>query len=232
MEYRYCPSCGAEHLPDVSHCSDCGTELVDDPPEATEPAPWLERLNDRLILRVVFVVFLIAATIYAVGGSFAALHFTVGFLREWESFQGAQVSQQVAAAAFPVAIVALGAIVGAFLLRAYLSWSDQPGSRRAEVEEDAERSGETHGRMNALMRLLFALTVVFALMWAVTGIATSREMAEFQTLTNPGPFEEPDDRYLILSALHYSSYVAAVASLAIMGAILILRAHRRLTPGS
>lgn len=227
MEYRYCPSCGAEYHADVSHCSDCGSELVDDPPAATEPVPWLERLNDRLILRGVFVVFLVAALIYALAGSFGAVLVTVGHLRQWESFRAAQPFQNVASAAFPVAIAALGGLVGAFLLRAYLSWADRSGTEEGQNGEGAHATG---GRMGNLMRLLFALTVVFAIMWAVTGIATSREVAEFQTFANVPPFDEPEDRYVILAALHYSSYVAGVASLTIMGSLLILKAHQRL-PG-
>lgn len=79
-----------------------------------------------------------------------------------------------------------------------------------------------------LIRLLFALTVVFALLWAGTGIATSREQVEYRSSFGFGSdAESPSDSFITLATVNTAAYTGGVASLAIMGAGLIARTHER-----
>ena len=81
------------------------------------------------------------------------------------------------------------------------------------------------------MRVLFALTIVFALLWAGTGAATSEERAEYSTGIvgiSEGLPNEPDDSFITLVSIYYAAYGLGIACLAIMGAGLIVRANRRM----
>lgn len=82
------------------------------------------------------------------------------------------------------------------------------------------------------MRLLFALTVIFALLWAGTGIATSSEQAGFTGSWPSSSQQEPEDTFVTLLALNYAAYSGGVSCLAIMGAGLIVTGHRRLQGAS
>lgn len=224
----YCPVCGDEFVNGITRCPEHDVELVDEPPEFDEPLSWVDRFNDRAVLRVTFIVFLVAAVVYAISGSTTAILFQFTQSGNDYSFEKAQLAQQIQTASFPVAIAALGILAGALLLRAYIS-----------ITEESETPGVEHPRESAIglspisqgvMRLLFALSVVFALMWAGTGIATSQDQIERRSIRfGTEPEDQPTDTYLLLLMLNYVAYTGGVTSLAIMGAGLMAGAHRRMS---
>jgi len=214
---RYCPVDGDEYLDSVTRCPDHDVELVDEEPNLPEAMSWVERLNDRLAMRVAFILFFLAATVYAVAGTVAGLLIALDPLKQSHferSFQFSTIQE----AAFPLAIAALGVMIAALALRGYL----EPGELRVTADADEMKRPSTG---EGPMRLLFALVVVFALLWAGTSIAISRERSGPQELFQE---EQANDTYITLSALNYSAYSVGTSCLAIMGASLIMRAYRRM----
>lgn len=225
----YCPVCGDEYLEGVTRCPEHNVELVEEPPELAEPLSWIDRFNDRAILRVTFIVFLVAAVVYAISGSATAILYEFMQSGNQNSFETAQLAQQIQTASFPVGIGALGILAGALLLRTYISITGD-----SETLDVDHRAGSAVGLSpigQGVMRLLFALSIVFALMWAGTGIATSQEQIERRSSIRFGtePEEQPTDTYLLLLTLNYVGYTGGVASLAIMGAGLMVGSHRRMS---
>ena len=225
----YCPVCGDEYVEGVTRCPEHDIDLVSEPPELDESLSWLDRFNDRVILRITFIVFVVAALVYAISGAATAVlyHFIQGGGQD-DSFEKAQLAQQIQTAAFPVALAALGILVGALLLRTYISVDGK--SQTFGVDGSPGGVALLNPLGHGLMRFLFALSVVFTLLWAVTGIASSQEQIERTSVrisTEVG--EEPADAYLLLLTLNLIGYVGGVASLAIMGAGLMVGAHRRIS---
>jgi cytochrome b subunit of formate dehydrogenase len=225
----YCPVCGDEYREGVTHCPEHGVELVDEPPELEEAVPLLQRFNDRTAVRIPFITLLVAGVVYAVSGLVTSTLSVLIFVREWDAATAAQIAQGVQSGAFAVAVGAMGALSGAVLLRAYLAIA-KADEREAPVASDP---GEEDVRKSpigsALMRLLFALMIVFTLLWVATGIITSTELAEL-TAAPFAAFErgEPEDSLVTLFALNHAAYSGGIACLAIMGAALIVRGHERL----
>ncbi|MDQ3987588.1 MAG: hypothetical protein M3280_13970 [Actinomycetota bacterium] len=226
----YCPVCGDEFREGVTRCPDDDVDLVEEPPELEEPLSWLERLDNRTAVRVTFIVLVVTAAVYALTGSIGAALLLFIETRDRDMFETVQFFQHVQSGSSAVAIAALGTLSGALLLRAYLTMSTpertQSFSKNAELVLGNE-SGGPIGR--ALMRVLFALTVLFALLWAGTGIATSRERAEYSTTFGfQTDQEEPDSTFLTLLTLNYVGYAGGLACLAVMGAGLLVGGHQRL----
>ncbi|MFN2526357.1 MAG: hypothetical protein ABR505_08860 [Actinomycetota bacterium] len=225
----YCPIDGEEFREGITRCPEHGVELEEEPPEIEELLSFLDRFNDRIIMRITFVVLLAAAFVYAVSGATVAFLYLMIQFRDWEADSAAFSLQQIQSAAFPIGIAALGGMVGAVILRIYLRHPERRSedARASDSERDPDRS---FGPISpTVMRLLFALTVLFALLWAGTGIATSKEQVElthaFGNVAGERP--EPSDTYLTLAALNYAGYTGGVAALAIMGAGLIAGTHER-----
>lgn len=225
----YCPVDGAEFREGTTRCPEHDVDLVDEPPDLGEPLSWVERFTDRTAVRLSFLVFLIAAVVYALAGVVSALIVLMVQLRQWRATEPATVLYEVQSAAFPVAVAGFGALAGALVLRTYLVLSQRQrvDSEEPPVSDDGTTS--TAGPIpSVIMRLLFALTIVFSLMWAVTGIATSRQQAEYSSSFAFGGVEDkPGESYITLQALNYVGYSGGVTSLAIMGAGLVLQAHER-----
>ena len=80
------------------------------------------------------------------------------------------------------------------------------------------------------MRFLFAIFVLFSLMWAASEVLTSVPQAEVTS----GPFfyedqaEEPADSLILLIAIIAVSYSIALTALGLMVAKFVLDLHARL----
>jgi hypothetical protein len=226
----YCPICGDEYREGITRCPEHDVELVEDRPEIEQPLSWVDRFNDRTAVRITFLVFLAAAATYAVTGMSGALLYLLTVFRDWEPTTARDLMHGIQLAAFPVAIAALGVLIGALALRTYLILDNGPAAIDVRpVEEETVNKGLIPP---TLMRILFYLTILFALVWAGTGIASSREEAEYE-LNPAGVFEggeEPSDSLITLSAINYAAYSGGVACLAIMGAGLIVRTYKRSPP--
>jgi len=228
MSGMYCPVDGDEFQEGVTRCPEHDVELVEDQPVFEDRLSWIDRFNDRSAVRLSFLVFVAAAIVYALSGFVTALLYLLIQHWDWEAIDNVQVFQQVQSASFPVGIAALGALAGALLLRTYLFLSETgvaaAGSEPAKAETLWDGSVPA-----ALMRLLFALSVVFALLWAGTGIATSRDQVEYQASFGGfgGDAEPPSDAFVTMATVNTAAYTGGVATLAIMGAGLMARTHAR-----
>ena len=222
----FCPVDGDEFVEGITRCPEHHVELVEEPPELEESLSWIDRFNDRTGVRIAFLVFVIAAVVYALSGFTTALIYLTSELQDERTFETAQIFQEVQSATFPVAIATLGILAGALLLRGYLLMDKRASMRIGPDQAIEEQEGE--GPISpGLMRVFFTLTVMFALLWAATGIATSKEQAEYSTPFGVGSDEEPIDTFILLVALNHGAYTGGVTCLAIMGAGLIARTHRR-----
>jgi hypothetical protein len=224
----YCPVCGDEFVDGITRCPEHDVELVDEPPEVDEPLSWIDRFNDRAVLRITFMVFLVAAVVYAISGSTTAVLYQFIQSGNQDSFENAQLAQQIQSASFPIAMATLGILAGALLLRTYVSVTG--GSEPLDADGPSGSAVGLSPISQGLMRLLFALSVVFALMWVATGIATSQEQIERRSVRiSSNADEPPTDTFLLLLTLNYVGYTGGVASLAIMGAGLMVGGHRRMS---
>jgi hypothetical protein len=227
----YCPVCGDEYIERVTHCPEHDVALVEDPPDLNESISWVDRFNDRTAVRVAFMIFLVATVLYAISGFASATLFMLSQFRNWTAHEASALLNSIQTAFFPIALAALGTLAGALLLRTYLR-----ATQASELSTGDD--GRSHDSIrvgpigSGIMRLLFAQTVVFALLWAGTGIATSREQIKQRTALQFLANEEdrPDETFITLATLNYAAYVGGVACLAIMGAGLIVTGHRRLEP--
>lgn len=223
----YCPICGDEYIDGVTRCPEHDVELVDEPPELDQEPSWVDRVDHRGLLKITFIVFLLAALVYAVSGAVSAVLLGLLYFQRSSNNEMAAVFGQVQSAAFPVAISCLGILAAALLLRVYLVSSETYMSPSASVNR-SNRSGVLDSLGPQMMRLLLALTIMFALLWAGTGIATSQQRAESRANAFPPAQRPEDDAQVILFTLNYAAYTGGVACLAIMGAGLMMRAYSRL----
>jgi hypothetical protein len=230
----FCPIDGDEFLEGVTRCPEHDVELVEDPPELSERLSWVERFNDRVAVRFAFVIFLVSAVTYGISGAAAGIVYLLLDANNFgeDAFNTVNRLQQVQSLAFPLAIASLGVLLGALVLRTYLGHSAGTSERNETATDAPEPAAGPIPQ--AVMRLLFALTVVFALLWAGTDIATSREQIRSGPAFGFGRDQKsPDDSYVALVSLNLVAYVCGVSSLAIMGAGLMARAYdrgRRLDP--
>jgi hypothetical protein len=219
----YCPVDGDEYREGIERCLVHDVDLVDDPPEVERTARWFDRLNSRAWVRVAFWIMVVASLLYAVFGAIASLLFASA-IAGGDTFTAPEALAKLSQAAFPVALGAFGVIAAAALTRTY-SEGIRP-TTEAERPEDAARNR----LRREVMRVLFALTVVFTLMWVVTGVLTTTTQTDsaFGVLLQLGA-EKPDDWLITLFNLNTLSYYGGVACFAIMGATLLLAAYDRIS---
>ena len=219
----YCPVDGIEYREGITRCPEHDVDLVAEPPDVEDDPPGLwERLDGGAAARVAFAVAVVSALLYAVSGIVLNAWYSLAFTREWRSFLFGQVTQFVQAGAFSVALGALGCLAAGVLLRGYQRLSAAPAPLPA-VTERAE------GWTARAMPVLFALVAGFAVLWAVTGIATAWDSARLSVSTFGTEPADAGDGYINLAALNNAAYTCGLASLAVMGAETLRRAHARLT---
>ena len=228
----FCPVDGDEFRQGITQCPEHDVALVEEPPDLDVAPRWTDRLDDQFGMMAAFLIFVAAAIVYAIFGATASIIIAVTRDDDPGLFEDALLFQDIANVAFPIAIAALGVLIAALLLRAYLNLTDPDGERRRNDDETVAVRGPIPG---GLMRVLSWLTIVFALLWAGTGIATSEDRARYETASSTFGFgdedeEEPDETFLDLLSLHYAAYAGGVGCLAIMGAGLIARTYRRMEP--
>jgi hypothetical protein len=152
----YCPICGDEYREGITRCPEHDVELVAEPPELEETASFLERLDERIAIRAVFIALLVATVIYALSGIVTSTFFALIQLADWEGgFDSAVLSQNIQSGAFAVGVGALGCLAGAVLLRAYLAMSGM-GEPDVTAAGSPDSGAPAGGIGAAIMRLLFA----------------------------------------------------------------------------
>ena len=205
---RYCPNCGAEYLEGIERCVDCDVELVDEPVEIDEPLGWVDRFSGTVVLRILLIVLSVAGVIYAASGIVTAVLYL--FLEDapGDLFETIRNLTEIQMAAFRVGLACLGVLAGAVLLKRYGEPSSMSPLRSATTT----------------VRILFWTAVIFATIWAVAGVMTSRVQTEqsFRSVQfSEGEQDEPSDWEFTLLMLQYAAFVAGSAAFAIMVAMYV-----------
>ena len=222
----YCPIDGVEYRPGFTHCPDHNVELVPDPPVDTdeEVSALATRINARFLMKIVFVITVVAAFIYVISAVASTL---VTILTRSEQLTGEVTLlplhlYDVVVASGRVALAGLGVMGGTVLLQIH----GRPRVGPAEGADDLanEPSAGTGG---FLIRLLLALFVVFATVWTATEIMVSRDRAEYNTAPFSGEREEPPESFITLLAVNAVAYSFALTALGTMAAMVLVDIHRR-----
>lgn len=130
----YCPVCGDEYREGITRCPEHDVELVEEPPELEEAPSWLDRFNDRIALRVTFIILVISGVVYALSGFVTGALFGLAEFQNSQSADMIRVLQPVQSAFWSIGKASLGVLAGAVLLRGYLSLSR--GSERALSDDE------------------------------------------------------------------------------------------------
>lgn len=223
----YCPVDGEEYREGITRCPEHDVDLAVDPIEALEDRPLLGALDERSVMRLAFRVLLGAAVVYAVAGTAFAVLLSLPSVRE--AYDGAwddvlRILQAVDGAAWGVGIAAIAVLAGAVLVRTY-------SLLRSGGIPDRDREGAPP-LSDKVMRVLFALVLLFAALYAVTGVATAWGNAEYVSGVAFGSPEDPSQTHIALTALHRAAYSCAVASFACMAAALVKRTYDRMSAES
>jgi hypothetical protein len=224
----YCPVDGDEYREGITRCPEHDVDLVEDPPDLEEPAPIVGRLGGPLV--VVFGILVVGALVYAIAGAASSLLYANAIRLNTSYDEAPAVLQEIANAAFPIALGAFGVIAAALLLRTFSATTVETAVPEGEDRPPPDvSSGRWWGIAGHAMRLLFALLIAFTLLWATTGIITAKLDRELQYRAfDQVDYEPPGDSDLNLLTLNSVSYYGGVACLTIMGAVLSLRAYGRL----
>ena len=219
---------GVEYREGITRCPDHDVSLVEGAPAADEGSAWTDGGYDRIALRIVFGVIVVAGVVHAVAGAAAA------FIAGSREASGDDVTRalflgDVATGAFRAFIGAIGVLGGTVLLRAYSNMTARAHSGTG-FEVGRRGSHPPRTRLGTeVMRVLFVLSVVFTLLWVGTGILTAKDEAEYFYQVVSGTIaDEPRRAFVTLSTLHRVSYYAGVACLVTMGGLLALTAYLRM----
>jgi hypothetical protein len=217
-----------EYREGLTRCPQHDVDLVDEPPELEEELrpSFLDRIDDRAAIRYTFIAALGAAALYAITGVAFSLLIMFQDGAAWESKVPLYL-EYTQRAAWTIALAGVAAIGGAVLVRTYARLRD-PGP--APGEDDGAEGGPGDG----MIRLLYTLVVVFALVWAATSVATAWETAQFENSARggfPTSFDEPSQTFLALIAVQNASWACGTAAVVVMGGTLLRRLQVRMTRG-
>jgi hypothetical protein len=226
----YCPVDGIEWREGITRCPEHDVDLVDEPPE--EEPSFLDRADAWGLGEIAVRVISVAAIFYALSGAVLAGWYALASSRDWTETGVIQALGFTQSASSAVAVGALGCLVAGVLGRTWTRLGPG-GERPAPVEAPEEEADEAvpEGAGPWVITLLSSLVIVFAVLWAVTGIAISWEEADFQfdPLYAPGGVQGPSETIVNLAALHNVAYTCALAALASLGALILARVYDRLT---
>jgi hypothetical protein len=229
----FCPVDGEEFVEGFEQCPEHEVDLLEEPPAwLAEGVARLQELRRLRTIRLPFFILLGAATIYAIGGLMYGIlgaNAEVGGDVSSDLFSQLRVIDYLTKAAFRVGLGAFGLLAGAALLQTLMFLNKGKGSSsdddgHSTEDDDVEvLAVEKHG---LLMQLMFALTVGFGLLYAVSGVI--RLLLEEHPNGLMG-FPEQSDAYWTFSALQGAAIVCGIATFGVMAGILVMRAYALLT---
>ena len=228
----YCPVDGMEYREGITRCPEHDVPLVDEPPEA-EPRPSVfDRFRGEGPAGIAAIVLALAGIVYAVTGVVSGAWATLAQRREWLRTTPIDAVDFLQSAAWSIGLGALGCLGAAVLARVYLRLvaavpAGEPGDE--DEEEDFEPPSGAW-----FMPLLSTLVDCFAAVWVAVSLWIAWETA---TTPAPGVVFQPtptgdDDLLLDLFAFQSAAFACLVGSIATMGALLMARAHDRLSGAS
>lgn len=219
----YCPVDGMEYREGITRCPQHDVDLVDEPPDIDEEPSWLETLGADDAMRRGFRVVAWAAVVYAVCGVLVSGWFALAQRQRWTPGSFLDLLIFGSGAARTVLLASVACMAAAVLVRTFA----RLGSRAPATEPVAEHDPDLEGAMAWVVPLLTALVVVFAAVWAVTGVVVAWDEADAgaaglaQFVGSSAPFTN-------VMALHKAAYACGLGALVILGALLMGRAYDRL----
>jgi hypothetical protein len=224
----YCPVDGTEWREGITRCPEHDVDLVDDPPEPEGPRPsspsaWVDALAGPAS-----VVVALAGIVYAAAGAASSLW---GIVTDDVTGpvgpSGVTVIDFAQSAAWAVGIGAFGCLAAAVLSRAYPRLRAAPVTPAYEDEdEDDEDDGDPEPREGDwFMTAVSTVTICFALAWIVLALVTAWETRGMEEGVF---FSDPQEDLARLYAYQRAAAASTLGSIAVMGSLLMARAHDRL----
>lgn len=223
----YCPVDGTEWREGITRCPEHDVDLVDEPPESEE-APPRQPARARLdgLAGPAAVIVALAGVVYGAAGALASVwHILNADAGPLGSVSGITAIDFAQSAAWAVGLGAFAVLAAAVLAKTY-SRLTLPLARRDE-EEDEDDEDDLPAEGGALfMTVVSTLTICFAVAWAGIGLLAAwktRNLGDGLVFT--GTEEDLGRLYAYQSAAAAST----LGGVAVMGSLLMARAHDRLT---
>lgn len=220
----FCPVDGTEWREGITRCPEHDVDLVDEPPEIVESPSAFERLRGEGLAGAAAIVVAIAGIVYAVTGVIFNGWVALAQKRQWEPTTPIDAVQFLQSAAWAAGLGALGCLGAAVLSRVYLRLARPPDQVAEEADDEEDDYPVPQGAW--FVPLLSTLTGCFAVAWFGLSLWLAWESAT-------APVAEIFGDEGSLAADLYFFQNAALAglggSLATLGALLMARAHDRLS---
>jgi hypothetical protein len=220
----YCPVDGTEWREGITRCPQHDVDLVDEPPDLEEPERARPSATARLDAAAgpASVAVALAGIVYAVSGAASALWKALNDdVGPFGAASGVTAFDFAQSASWAIGLGSFGCLAAAVLAKTY-SRLRLPAPPRADEGDDGDLPPESG---SLFMTVVSTLAICFAIAWI--GIAVliawkTRDLGEGLYFTG----EDEDLGHLYA----YQSAAAActLGSIAVMGSLLMARAHDRL----
>ena len=220
----YCPVDGMEYREGITRCPQHDVDLVPEPPDLDDDEPWLDRIGLEGLAGWASVVLALAGIVYAVAGTIYSVWTALGSDAEVLESTPVETVLFAQSASWAIGLGAFGCLAALVLARAYVRLQERPAPRDDDEEdEDDDLPPESGG---SFMPVISTLTICFAVLWIGLAIAVAWKT---RSLGNGLVFESSDNGLGRLFAYQSAAATCTVGSLAVMGSLLMARAHDRLT---
>lgn len=226
----YCPVDGDEFRESITRCPEHDIDLVAEPPDLDkdeELATFAAELRSIGWMRTAFWIAIAGAVLYGVLSAIYGVFYVLLNLQVVHMGDSLQALFAGSLVGKSVALGGLAALAGGVMYRGY-AWLRAPGGNPGAIVGHQPEGSER----GVLSQTVFTTFLIFAGLWAATGIAVSKAQARFEFQAGAmmqGNAQPVSDAMINVYAVHYGCYVVALALFASMAAGLMLRAHRALS---
>ncbi|MDQ3953863.1 MAG: hypothetical protein M3279_13025 [Actinomycetota bacterium] len=222
----YCPVDGIEWREGITRCPEHDVDLVDEPPEVAARPSVFDRLRGEGLAGYAAIVVAVAGIVYAVTGVVFNGWAVLAQSREWLPTTPIDAVQFLQSAAWAAGLGTLGCLGAAVLARVHLRLTRPP--EPAATDEEADDYPVPEGAW--FVPLLATLVACFSALWFALSLWIAWENATSPTGEIFG--FTPGDEGALASNLYFFQNAALAGlggSLATLGALLMARAHDRLS---
>lgn len=220
----YCPVDGAEYREGITRCPQHDVALVEEPPEIDEPQPWLDRVSLEGLPGWAAVILALAGIVYAVAGTIYSLWIALAESREWTETPTLTAVGFAQSAAWAIGLGAFGCLAAAVLGRTYVRLTRPPAPALDPDDEDDEDDDLPPESNDWFMPVVSTLTICFAVVWMALALVVA-----WKTRNLADEFGYPSGDLSHLYAYQSAAAACTLGSLVVMGALLMGRAHDRLS---